>query len=102
MQNIRGKFTFSCVWFNISSVMTCIIHTYLNKLIIHFSRGDAPIIGHMLEYCSNLEYTLDSYDENGHCSGEATANVLPQRMKWEISEPVRIKYRLLCLNCLLL
>ena len=73
-------------------------HTLINSYIVHFSRADAPIIGHMLEYCSNVEHTSDTYNEDGHCRGEATAKVLPQRMKWEIPEPVRIKYRLLYLN----
>lgn len=101
MQNIRGKFTF----FGVVACSTYLLlthiyltHTLINSYIVHFSRADAPIIGHMLEYCSNVEHTSDTYNEDGHCRGEATAKVLPQRMKWEIPEPVRIKYRLLYLN----
>ena len=48
------------------------------------SWADAPIIGYMMEYCSNMELEI-GYD-NGHCWNydKAVAPVCPQRLDWDL------------------
>ncbi len=48
------------------------------------SWADAPIVGYMLEYCSNMELEF-GYD-NDHCPGYAhsVAPTTPQRLEWDL------------------
>ena len=47
-------------------------------------RADAPICGHMLEYCCNEERNV-LYRPDGHCHGEMRFTPpQPQRMHWDL------------------
>jgi carnitine O-palmitoyltransferase 1 len=73
-------------WFDKS--ISCIV--YSNGRVgvnAEHSWADAPIVGHMLEYISNLELP-EIYNDDGTCVGEVKAAIKPQRMKWDISEAV--------------
>jgi len=51
-------------------------------------RADAPIIGYLLEYCSEREFAA-CYDEGGHCFGDINADVpTPKRLSWELNDEV--------------
>ena len=59
------------------------------SLFLHF-RGDAPIIGHLLEYCSAAEYEI-GYSPEGHCHGFNELQKFPprpQKMTWELPDLV--------------
>ena len=59
------------------------------SLSLHF-RGDAPIIGHLLEYCSAAEYEI-GYSSEGHCHGFNELQKFPPRprkMTWELPDLV--------------
>lgn len=46
--------------------------------------ADAPITGHFMEYCCNVEDRL-GYRQDGHCNGPIPASVpVPQRIRWDI------------------
>eukprot|EP00731_Ephydatia_muelleri_P029750 Em0021g273a len=48
------------------------------------SWADAPITGHLLEYCYNVEQQA-GYRPDGHCNGQIPANIpVPQLLKWDI------------------
>ena len=51
-------------------------------------RADAPIIGYLLEFSSDIEYRT-GYDERGHNLGSMNdALPKPQRLTWELNEEV--------------
>ena len=60
------------------------IFCYLNS----YHRADAPIIGYLLEFSSDMEHRT-GYDGSGHALGSVNDGLpKPQRLTWELSEEV--------------
>ncbi|KAG8191650.1 hypothetical protein JTE90_016443 [Oedothorax gibbosus] len=53
------------------------------------SWADAPIMGHLWEFCLCTEFNNNAYTEDGNCVGEVRAKVLPpSRLKWDFSPEI--------------
>ncbi|XP_060636742.2 palmitoyl thioesterase CPT1C isoform X1 [Anolis sagrei] len=49
------------------------------------SWADAPIVGHLWEYCLATDAFTLGYDDNGNCKGDMDPNIPPpQKLQWEI------------------
>ncbi|XP_055951859.1 carnitine O-palmitoyltransferase 1, liver isoform-like isoform X1 [Argiope bruennichi] len=53
------------------------------------SWADAPIMGHLWEFCLCQEFNSNPYTEEGNCIGEIKNNIFPpSRLKWDFSSEI--------------
>ncbi|XP_042907721.2 carnitine O-palmitoyltransferase 1, liver isoform isoform X1 [Parasteatoda tepidariorum] len=58
-------------------------------LNVEHSWADAPIMGHVWEFCLAQEFNTKCYDEDGNCIGESRNNIFPpSRLRWDFSPEV--------------
>jgi hypothetical protein len=59
-------------------------------LNVEHSWADAPVTGHLWEYCLSDEIFKIGYDSNGHSNGLARFNELPDpiKLRWEFNSRV--------------
>lgn len=53
------------------------------------SWGDAAVTAHFVEFILLKDVVFEGYDENGNTKGEVKVKLAPERLKWQITEPLQ-------------
>lgn len=59
-------------------------------LNVEHSWADAPVTGHLMQYCQIMEYSTHGYNIHGDCKGKIRSNPsMPTLLQWDLNEECR-------------